>query len=118
MVQEVLNSTTQQQEELSLLSPENDSGLCVDASVSIIDTDEDADSDTCTDKSSKKKSYRKPDRPCLFCHKFQAQLKRHILQKHKDLTEVKPLLNMKKKDQDRFIAIFRKNAIKTLNINE
>lgn len=61
-------------------------------------------------------TYKKPARPCMFCDKMQTKLKRHILTKHKQHELVMPLLTLDSKEQDRLIATFRKNAIKTYNI--
>lgn len=60
--------------------------------------------------------YRKPKRPCLFCGVEQSRLKRHILTKRKDNTIVAPLLDMSPKEQDSFIAQFKRKAIKNHNI--
>ena len=63
-----------------------------------------------------KKVSTKPSRPCLFCKKTQSRLKRHILTKHKNDPQVSPLLKMSLKEQDRQIAIFRREAIKNVNL--
>lgn len=55
--------------------------------------------------------YVKPNRPCLFCGKAQAKLKRHILGKHKGHPRVVPLLKMDQKEVDATIDIFRNEAI-------
>lgn len=60
--------------------------------------------------------YKKPTRPCLFCGQDQSRLKRHILTKHKDNAKVLPLLKFSRKEQDRVIGEFRRQAIRQHNI--
>lgn len=65
------------------------------------------------------KTYKKPNRPCLFCleegkplaKQLQAKLKRHILARHKDHPRVKILLNRKDVEIADAIAGFRREAI-------
>ena len=64
----------------------------------------------------KKSKYKKPLRPCFFCKKHQSRLKRHILGKHKDEPLVRPLLKLSDKDQDRQIALMRKQGIRDYNL--
>ena len=68
-------------------------------------------------KGKNNKGYRKPHRPCIFCNLPQSQLKRHILTKHKTEVQVIPILSMNSKEQDRQIAMFRKQGIKNHNVN-
>ena len=97
-----------------------DSGIASESSLEVIDTDEeDQESTTATvakNTNLSPKKYKKPIRPCFFCKSFQSRLKRHILTKHKDEQSVKPLLKMNKIDQDKFIATFRKQAIRNHNL--
>ena len=82
----------------------------------VIDTDEeDQESETATvakNTNLSPRKYKKPIRPCFFCKSFQSWLKRHILTKHKDEQSVKPLLKMNKIDLDKFIATFKKQAMR------
>ncbi|XP_065681675.1 uncharacterized protein LOC124811063 isoform X2 [Hydra vulgaris] len=61
--------------------------------------------------------YTKPPRLCLFCKVPQTRLKRHILLKHGTEISVLPLLNMNSVDQNRYIEIFRKEAIRNHNVS-
>jgi len=47
---------------------------------------------------------------------MQSRLKRHILTKHKEESQVAPILKMNSKEQDRQIMLFRRNAIKKKNL--
>ena len=104
-------------------SPANDSGIAIENSLVIYDTEsesEDADISARQNEetnSKKTKRYKKPLRPCVFCRKLQTQLKRHILKKHSDHTSVMPLLKMNSKEQDMFIAEFRRQGIREYNRN-
>ena len=112
-------------------SPKNDSGIQIEKSLTVEDTDSEVDEtndgpvnvrDRLKATEIKKKhpkektKYKKPPRPCLFCKTNQTKLKRHILGRHKDEALVKPLLDMNAKEQDRQIAQLRKQAIRKFNI--
>ena len=71
-----------------------------------------------TNNKGRKKGYKKPQRPCLFCNKLQARLKRHILTRHKNIPEIAELLKLEKEDQERHIDIYRKEAIQKHNIEQ
>ncbi|XP_065673105.1 uncharacterized protein LOC124805852 isoform X2 [Hydra vulgaris] len=61
--------------------------------------------------------YTKPARLCLFCKVPQTRLKRHILLKHGTETSVLPLLTMNSEDQNCYVEIFRKEAIRNRNVS-
>ena len=128
---------------LCLKMPLNDSGTVVDESLEIVDTDDDIDDTSCDDVQdvvssnastriledtkesnasgrtvkNKKIKNRKPARPCFFCQIPQTRLKRHILKKHKNESQVIKLLSMNSKEQDRYISSFRKDGIKSHNLD-
>ena len=110
----------------------NDSGIALDNDLKVLDTDDDENhhqdyidepvgeklkvtSQKESKNQSRKDDYKKPPRPCMFCHKPQTQLKRHILSKHKEQPLIIPLLKINAKDQDRQIAIIRKQGIRDFN---
>ena len=61
--------------------------------------------------------YAKPKCQCLFCNKPQSRLKRHLLTKHKNEEQVKPLLKLNAKDLDREIDLIGKEGIRKFNID-
>ena len=106
---------------LSNTVPINDSGVEVDSSLDIIDTDEDIEnvSPDCQENQTKvSKTKTKPARPCVFCRKPQSRLKRHILGQHSTHTRVIPLLTMNKKEQNRYIADLRREGIREFNTKQ
>ena len=87
--------------------PTNDSGIEIDSSLDIIDTDEDIENvspDYQENQAKVSKTKTKPARPCVFCRKPQSRLKRHILSQHSTHSRVILLLTMNKKEQNRYIA--------------
>ena len=129
---------------LNLTFPLNDSGVAIEKSMDIIDSDisdceEDPDSalhvllpeadkenldenaNQLADKDNKKEKItnaeiKKPMRPCVFCNMPQTRLKRHILTRHKKHDLVSPLLCLSAKEQDRIIDTFRKQGIRQYNL--
>ena len=113
----------------NLVNPINDSGIILEKSLSVIETDED-DNRASTDQpvvtvrteqrvensNANLKRYSKPARPCVFCQKMQSRLKRHILTKHKLEPSVQKILNMSSREQDLEIDIFRKQVVKDHNL--
>jgi hypothetical protein len=57
-------------------------------------------------------------RPCLFCGKFQTNLRRHILLKHNKEENVKRTCELPKKDQDECFEQMRKEGIMKYNKEE
>ena len=110
------------------ITPIDDSGIVVENDLSVIDTDEENNehpSELIINSKApskkvqnlfKKSKYKKPLRPCFFCKKHQSRLKRHILGKHKDEPLVRPLLKLSDTDQDRQIALMRKQGIRDYNM--
>ena len=106
---------------LSNTVPINDSGVEVDSSLDIIDTDKDIENvspDWQENQRKVSKTKTKPARPCVFCRKPQSRLKRHILSQHSTHTRVIPLLTMSKKEQDRYIADLRREGIREFNTKQ
>ena len=98
----------------------------VEESLDIIDTDDSMmDSSNLDDvlvcdsnnKTTKKSTYKKPTRSCLFCNKEQTQLKRHILTKHNKEPDVVSLLTMNSKERIRQIDLLRKEGIRNQNMS-
>ena len=113
----------------NLLTPINDSGIILEKSLSVIETDED-DNGASNEKpvftvrtekrvensNTNLKRYSKPARPCVFSQKMQSRLKSNILTKHKLKPPVPKILNMSSSEQDLEIDIFRKQAVKGNNL--
>ena len=98
-------------------TPLNDSGLEIENSfIDTDDEDQDTNDQATPNKTTNKAKYKKPKRPCLFCGELQSRYKRHILNKHEEHERVMPLLSMIPKQQDRFIDIFRREAIREYNM--
>ena len=106
---------------LSNIVPINDSGIEIESSLDIIDTDEDIENvspDYQENQTKVSKTRTKPARPCVFCRKPQSRLKRHILSQHSTHSRVIPLLTMNKKEQDRYIADLRREGIREFNTKQ
>ena len=127
-----------EQDEFDLVSIINDSGLDIEQSMEIDETFEELqelpgesqeipeppqeileEPEGIPEEPVIKNKYVKPKRPCLFCKDLdnQTQLKRHILSKHKKEPKVIPLFKMSSKEQDAAVAVFRREAIRMVNIN-
>ena len=106
----LFNTSTQSIMDLTL--PLNDSGMEVERSLEIVDSEDEQGEG----ESNKKHPDKKPERPCVFCKIPQTRLKRHILTKHKDHKEVAPLLTLTSKEQDIIIAEFRRDGIRSHNM--
>ena len=63
-------------------------------------------------------SYKKPSRPCPYCKTLQAQLKRHIMRKHKNEDLVKQMLKMVPKEQELIMDKIRKEGIYQTNMEK
>ena len=103
---------------INLTLPVNDSGLEIEKTLEVIDSDvenDDAPTNQPTYQIASVK-YKKPKRPCFICNSLQSRLKRHLLSKHSEHPTVIPLLSMKEKDKDRYISDFRKKGIRDFNM--
>ena len=109
--------------DVELYTPHNDSGFELDASLMVVESDDDVggniENHNVEHLAEKKLNtlYKKPKRPCLFCKEAQTRLKRHILFKHKTHPRVVPILNMNRKEKDQAVAVFRREAIRVFNID-
>ena len=59
--------------------------------------------------------YKKPKRPCPFCHTYQSQLTRHIRLKHKNEPNVATALGQSKSEKATFFAKCKKEGIMIMN---
>ena len=97
-------------------TPLNDSGIVLENSLEVVESDPEADNGFDNTERSKAK-YKKTPRPCIFCGKNQTRYKRHVLAKHKTHPIVVPLLDMTPKEVDRYIDKFRREGIRKHNIS-
>ena len=102
--------------ESDLSTPLNDSGMVLENSLEVVESDAEVDNTFDNTERSKAK-YKKPPRPCFFCRKNQTRYKRHVLAKHKTHPLVAPLLDMVPKEVDRYIDKFRREGIRKYNIS-
>ena len=113
----------------NLVTLTNDSGIKLEKSLSVIESDEydntaSNDKPVFSERTEKRvenpntnlKRYSKPARPCVFCQKIQSRLKRHILTMRKLEPSVQKILNMSSSEQNLAIDICQKQAVKYHNL--
>ena len=66
--------------------------------------------------SSKKEKKKKPARPCMFCGQMQAQLKRHVIRKHRSHEQVRAAMQLPKAEQARAFDAIKKRGIYLENV--